>query len=205
MEMPIEVLEVVAPNLKPKAKAKRKPYAKRGKLQMKVLNALGNGLRTTESISHAINESRDDIGKMLWKLTQKGYVITKKIQGVREAKYYLNTEKPNLDLSELALKVSRGRQVRMGRPPMRMQTIAVGISDASVKGRMSTAADNVNHPAHYKTGGIETIDFIEAKQLTYNLGNVVKYITRADHKGNKLEDLKKAQWYLNREIQNLSK
>jgi hypothetical protein len=65
--------------------------------------------------------------------------------------------------------------------------------------------DNVNHPAHYKTGGIETIDFIEAKSLSYNLGNVVKYITRADYKGNKLEDLKKAQWYLNREVSNLTK
>jgi hypothetical protein len=65
--------------------------------------------------------------------------------------------------------------------------------------------DNVNHPAHYKTGGIETIDFIEAKSLSYNLGNVVKYITRADYKGNKIEDLKKAQWYLNREVSNLEK
>jgi len=65
-------------------------------------------------------------------------------------------------------------------------------------------ADNVNHPAHYKTGGIETIDFIEAKKLNYNLGNVVKYVTRADHKGNRLEDLKKARWYLDREIEKLS-
>ena len=65
--------------------------------------------------------------------------------------------------------------------------------------------DNVNHPAHYKTGGIETIDFIEAKSLSYNLGNVIKYITRADHKGNRVEDLKKAQWYLNRELSNLEK
>jgi hypothetical protein len=64
--------------------------------------------------------------------------------------------------------------------------------------------DMVNHPPHYKAGGIETIDFIEAKELGYNLGNVVKYITRADHKGNKLEDLKKAQWYLNRAIQKLN-
>jgi len=62
-------------------------------------------------------------------------------------------------------------------------------------------ADNVNHPAHYKTGGIETIDFIEAKQLNYHLGNVVKYIARADNKGNRKEDLLKAQWYLGREIE----
>ena len=59
--------------------------------------------------------------------------------------------------------------------------------------------DNIN-PAHYKTGGIETIDFIEAKRLNYNLGNVVKYVSRADHKNNRFEDLKKAAWYLQREI-----
>ena len=64
-------------------------------------------------------------------------------------------------------------------------------------------ADPVNNPAHYTVGGIETIDFIEAKKLGYNLGNVVKYLTRADHKGNKMEDLRKAQWYLTREINSL--
>ena len=63
--------------------------------------------------------------------------------------------------------------------------------------------DAVNHPAHYTTGGIETIDFIEAKKLGYNLGNVVKYITRSGLKGNQLEDLRKAQWYLSREIATL--
>lgn len=61
-------------------------------------------------------------------------------------------------------------------------------------------SDPVNHPSHYKTGGIETIDFIEAKNLNYNMGNAVKYISRAEHKGNKKQDLEKAVWYLNREI-----
>lgn len=60
--------------------------------------------------------------------------------------------------------------------------------------------DLVNQPPHYKVGGIETIDFIEAKQLNYNLGNAVKYISRADHKGNRIEDLQKAKWYIEREI-----
>jgi len=69
----------------------------------------------------------------------------------------------------------------------------------------SPSSDNVNHPPHYKVGGIETIDFIEAKSLNYNLGNVVKYLTRADHKGSRNEDLKKALWYLNREVSKLSK
>lgn len=61
-------------------------------------------------------------------------------------------------------------------------------------------ADPVNHPAHYKVGGIETIDFIEAKGLTYHLGNAVKYISRADHKGNRKQDLEKAKWYIDRAI-----
>ena len=65
--------------------------------------------------------------------------------------------------------------------------------------------DMVNHPPHYTAGGIETIDFIEAKKLNYHLGQVIKYVTRAEYKNNFLEDLKKAQWYLNREIENRSK
>ena len=65
---------------------------------------------------------------------------------------------------------------------------------------VSATPDLVNQPPHYTAGGIETIDFIESKKLNYNLGNVIKYLTRADYKGNKLEDLRKAQWYLTREI-----
>jgi len=67
----------------------------------------------------------------------------------------------------------------------------------------AVSLDPVNSPSHYKVGGIETIDFIEAKDLGYNLGNVVKYVTRAHHKGELLQDLKKAQWYLNREVSKL--
>lgn len=63
--------------------------------------------------------------------------------------------------------------------------------------------DMVNNPAHYTFGGIETIDFIEAKQLNYHCGNVIKYVSRAGKKGERLEDLKKARWYLEREITRL--
>lgn len=66
-------------------------------------------------------------------------------------------------------------------------------------------ADSVNHPDHY--GGAdnpyEAIKVVEAWKLNFHLGNVVKYISRAGKKGDALEDLKKAQWYLNRVIQNL--
>jgi hypothetical protein len=56
--------------------------------------------------------------------------------------------------------------------------------------------DVVNSPKHYIAGGIEVYDFIVAKELNYELGNVVKYVSRAGRKGSKLEDLHKAQWYL---------
>ena len=65
--------------------------------------------------------------------------------------------------------------------------------------------DAVNHPSHYTRGNIEVIDFIEDQQLPYHLGNVVKYVARAGYKGDKVEDLKKAQWYLNRYIRTLEK
>ena len=63
--------------------------------------------------------------------------------------------------------------------------------------------DLVNSPAHYTSGGIETIDFIKAKltdeEFTgYLKGNVIKYVTRADLKGNRSQDLAKAKWYLDR-------
>lgn len=60
--------------------------------------------------------------------------------------------------------------------------------------------EKVDHPKHYTYGNIETIEVIEDWNLGYNLGNVLKYIARADHKGNPVEDLKKARWYLEREI-----
>lgn len=65
---------------------------------------------------------------------------------------------------------------------------------------IEAAKDMVNKPPHYTDGGMEVIDFIEAKRLDYHLGNVVKYITRAGKKDDELQDLKKARWYLDRAI-----
>jgi hypothetical protein len=65
--------------------------------------------------------------------------------------------------------------------------------------------DPVNSPSHYTHGGIETIDYIEAKGLdkNFNLANVIKYVSRAGYKISKVEDLKKAMFYLDREIRKL--
>ena len=67
-------------------------------------------------------------------------------------------------------------------------------------------ADNpVDHPAHYTFSEIEPIDVIEAWGLGFHLGCLLKYVCRAGHKGNRLEDLRKAAWYLKREIQRLER
>ncbi len=65
-------------------------------------------------------------------------------------------------------------------------------------------SDNVNHPRHYTKhpSGIECIQITE--HMGFNLGNAMKYIWRADLKGNQVEDLEKAVWYINREIQRIS-
>lgn len=65
--------------------------------------------------------------------------------------------------------------------------------------------DTVNHPSHYTDGKIEVIDFIEDKGLNFHRGNAVKYIARAGKKDKykEVEDLEKAVWYLNRDINRL--
>jgi hypothetical protein len=71
--------------------------------------------------------------------------------------------------------------------------------DTTDKG--TTVKDNVNHPPHYVAhpSGIECIQVTE--HMSFCVGNAVKYLWRADHKGNDIEDLRKAAWYINREIE----
>jgi len=67
-------------------------------------------------------------------------------------------------------------------------------------------SDKVDHPDHYggKTNTYEAIKVIEAWNLGFHLGNVVKYISRAGKKHDRvLEDLKKARWYLDRQIEQM--
>ena len=68
---------------------------------------------------------------------------------------------------------------------------------------ISPADDNINHPSWYNTGKTEVIDLIEDQQLSFHLGNAVKYICRAGKKNATLftADLKKAIWYIQRVIE----
>lgn len=104
--------------------------------------------------------------------------------------YYPNWEPRGADLP-----VTEEEEEEWVRREMGWQGGTITFREAGVK------QDNVNSPAHYTTGGIETIDYIKAKlgvegTINYCMGNVMKYTSRWQDK-NGIEDLKKAQWYLN--------
>ena len=63
-----------------------------------------------------------------------------------------------------------------------------------------TEREMVNHPDHYQGNNFEVIDIIEDYNLGFSLGNAIKYILRSNKKGSAKQDLKKAIWYINREI-----
>jgi hypothetical protein len=77
------------------------------------------------------------------------------------------------------------------------------IREQQIEARQAPDADPVNHTSHYTThpSGIECITVTE--HMTFNLGNAVKYIWRAGSKGDQIEDLEKAAWYVQREIARL--
>lgn len=66
-------------------------------------------------------------------------------------------------------------------------------------------SDSINHPSHYTQGRIEPIDVIEDWGLGFCDGNALKYIARFRHKGQALNDLRKARWYLDRLIQQMER
>ena len=65
---------------------------------------------------------------------------------------------------------------------------------------MESNSNMVDHPQHYQGKNFEVIDIINDYSLNFELGNAIKYILRADKKGNKKQDLEKAIWYLNYEL-----
>jgi hypothetical protein len=99
-----------------------------------------------------------------------------------------------------------------GSRPESFETVSVTTSGQSILAGGPTeaelnATDNIN-PAHYKVGGIETIDYIKAKLtpeefIGYLKGNVIKYTSRAGKKQDMIQDLEKGQWYMNRQIKEL--
>jgi len=117
---------------------------------------------------------------------------------MQQAHVMLNTQRKQLGI--IRLKDGTYKSKERMQPSVEIPATDGTLNIVETHFPITMEPDPVNHPYHYKVGGIETIDFIEGKNLGYNLGNAVKYISRADHKGNRLQDLQKAQWYLNREI-----
>ena len=87
----------------------------------------------------------------------------------------------------------------------RIYTIMCEIRDElalyELAGNLPLTPDNINHPTHYQGNGLDAIQVIESFNLNFSLGNAVKYILRAGKKNDAQEDIKKAIWYLNRELQ----
>ena len=97
----------------------------------------------------------------------------------------------------------RREDAKLGKPKITRKELLKEINPGlnALFGLEYKKPDLVNHPPHYKAGGIEVIDFIEAKDLNFRLGNAVKYISRAGKKASDpVQDLEKAAWYLKREI-----
>ena len=94
------------------------------------------------------------------------------------------------------LMLNQLRDIALGRPAELFDEVTSPYLEGEVP-------DQVDHPSHYrKDSGLEAIDAIEAWDLNFNLGNVVKYICRAGLKDNPdgIEDLEKALWYIQREL-----
>ena len=165
--------------------------------------AAANPTVKASDIGKALGFKPTYVHAVLWALKEKGRV------GKAEAKKTRPTPKKwktlHVSTSNNSVEQAVEKEVTNDEYKNRMLELAYQAGKGRIRNPQITMiepeSDPVNHPAHYKVGGIETIDFIEAKKLNYNLGNVVKYVTRADHKGSRKQDLEKAIWYLKREIE----
>ncbi|KAA9534572.1 hypothetical protein DCK33_08225 [Listeria monocytogenes] len=116
-----------------------------------------------------------------------------------------NTPKPPHERRNSMKHESTVINTRNVEPPHKKGT--TDYSSKAVSERLSKGMDNINHPTHYNQGGIETLDYIKAKTPhyeSYAIGNIIKYVSRYQHK-NGLEDLKKAQFYLNDLVEEMEK
>lgn len=109
-------------------------------------------------------------------------------------------------LAELGVEVPE-KPKRGRKPGTKAAKKAPEKTPEKVKYDSAPVDDPVNHPAHYTAGGVECIDAIEAALCSYKdpikawlVGQVIKYVWRAPLKGNALEDMKKARFYLDRAI-----
>ena len=184
------------PKSDPKAEAWRKNNPWFGVDERKTAYALGmhehlvnSGVdATSDEYYKKIDKGMSEFNKPKKKKAQFKSPRSRLVNELFQMKKALNVveEKPKVTRKELLEQIMPGLDACFG---------------LDVKPPTPPATDPVNHPPHYTKGGIETIDFIEAKDLNYRLGNVIKYVSRAGKKdSDPIVDLEKAAWYLQREI-----
>ena len=175
---------------------KEKPVTKADKIRQFVAE---HPFTKPMNIAKKMGVNRQYVYTVMWNMKNK--TKAKKSGGMQKKKAMTNKAMPSLPKPNWEQIGLFGSDIPFVNPKLRMES-----EDGHRMIEMFEPEfdDLVNNPAHYKVGGIETIDFIEAKKLNYNIGNVVKYLTRADHKGNRKQDLEKAKWYLERELSTMS-
>ncbi|HAA4467930.1 TPA_asm: DUF3310 domain-containing protein [Listeria monocytogenes] len=162
-------------------------------------------------------ETQEDFDALLKKLGKEGYrwwsgkVITSDDSGcwefykqntvvfvLGEVVMYWNISYAKNKYPFIPIEKYKAEKTETTDPVEKFQTAWKGL----IKSRLiefTDTSDNINNPSHYTAGGIETLDYIKAKVSdypSYAVGNIFKYVSRYEHK-NGIEDLKKAQFYLN--------
>lgn len=154
--------------------AKKAKQTKKVSVAAKVRGLLAKGLETAQ-IAKKLGVNSAYVSQIKWHVANDGKKLKAKKKTGKKTKA-VKREDVVIDVPQLSLPLEPAVPVPVA------------------------AEDRVNAPFHYTVGGIETWDYIAAKELNYNLGNVVKYVSRADYVEDDIEDLKKAVKYLQREI-----
>ncbi len=158
----------------------------------KIRRYLAKGTSIAE-IAKRLGVSKNNVWTVIWKEKQKAKQKNTQVERDHDLKV-VKAEKECIKKAE-ALYKKFGAKPKAAKPEAKSKQMTIEEWAGEAK------PDPVNHPPHYRSGGIETIDFIESKDLNYRLGNVVKYISRAGKKdSDPVQDLEKAAWYLKREI-----
>ncbi|HBL8336207.1 TPA: DUF3310 domain-containing protein [Listeria monocytogenes] len=147
-----------------------------------------------EGYSWFFGEAITSYNSQLWERNKQNTVVHIEEEGVSCGSLsYAKYLHPNIPIEKYKVKQDEVAKWFYNTANITKAMSAIGVSMKNENN------DKINNPAHYKAGGIETLDYIKAKVSdypSYAAGNILKYVSRYEHK-NGIEDLKKAQFYLN--------
>ncbi len=147
-----------------------------------------------EGYSWFFGEAIPSYNSQLWERNKQNTVVHIEEEGVSCGSLsYAKYLHPNIPIEKYKVKQDEVAKWFRGATNAMKAFLSNGVSMKNENN------DKVNNPAHYTAGGIETLDYIKAKVSdypSYAVGNILKYVSRYEHK-NGIEDLKKAQFYLN--------